>query len=124
MDLWDQDAVELLGPAIIAIMGDGSGTIQFIAVEAQLDHGQSERDGQLASEFSGDGNDEGSPTRVDRSSGGAGSEGGGRGTWIGRDARCLSRAQGVRRSSRWDPAAADGVSVHGSCHRTRHAGHG
>ena len=33
MDLWDSDAIDLLGPAYIEINADGTGAIRFIAVE-------------------------------------------------------------------------------------------
>jgi len=61
MDRWDRDAGELLGPAIIDIRPDGAGEMRFIAVEANLDHRELERDGQPGLEFSWDGHDEGSP---------------------------------------------------------------
>jgi len=59
MDLWDQDAIELVGPGIVELNADGTGMMRFIAVEAWLDHRPAERDGKPAIEFSWDGNDEG-----------------------------------------------------------------
>jgi hypothetical protein len=61
MDLWDRDAVELLGPAGIDIRPDGTGEMRFIAVEADLDHRELVRDGRPGVDFSWDGHDDGSP---------------------------------------------------------------
>ncbi len=36
MELWDQDAIDLLGPAFIEI-GDNDGTFRFIAVDGWMD---------------------------------------------------------------------------------------
>ena len=52
MDLWDRDAIVLLGPAFIEIGADGFGTFRFIAVEGDIDGRQVERDGHPAVEFS------------------------------------------------------------------------
>lgn len=59
MDLWDQDAVDLMGSAIIEINADGTGMMRFIAVEADLDHRSAQRDSRPAIQFTWDGNDEG-----------------------------------------------------------------
>ena len=37
MDLWDRDAIDLVGPAFIDLGTDGTGTFRFIAVEGYLD---------------------------------------------------------------------------------------
>jgi len=59
MDLWDQEAVEIVGPGIVELRPDGTATIRFIAVEAWLDLRPTERDGRPAIEFSWEGDDEG-----------------------------------------------------------------
>ena len=45
MDLWDRDAIDLLGPAFIEIGADGVGALRFIAVEGDIDGRHVERDG-------------------------------------------------------------------------------
>jgi hypothetical protein len=52
MDLWDRDAIDLLGPAFIEISADGTGSFRFIAVEGDIDGRHVERDGRPAVEFS------------------------------------------------------------------------
>ena len=52
MDLWDRDAIDLLGPAFIEIGADGAGSFRFIAVEGDIDGRHVERDGHPAVEFS------------------------------------------------------------------------
>ena len=37
MDLWDRDAIDLVGPAFIEITADGRGSFRFIAVEGFID---------------------------------------------------------------------------------------
>ena len=59
MDLWDADAIDLVGPALIEIRRDGTGWFRFIAVEGHMDCRYVERKGRPAVEFSWDGNDEG-----------------------------------------------------------------
>ena len=61
MDLWDQDAVDLMGSAIVEINADGTGMMRFIAVEAVLDHRAAQRDGRAAIEFTWVGIDVGTP---------------------------------------------------------------
>ncbi|MGH9138772.1 MAG: hypothetical protein ACRD0G_17300 [Acidimicrobiales bacterium] len=61
MELWDQDAIDLLGPAYIEIGPRNDGTFRFIAVEGWMDIRRVEHDGVRAIEFSWDGNDEGDP---------------------------------------------------------------
>jgi hypothetical protein len=58
MDLWDADAIELVGPAVIEIRPDGTGWFRFIAVEGHMDCRHVEREGRPAVEFSWDGRDE------------------------------------------------------------------
>jgi hypothetical protein len=64
MELWDRDAIDLVGPAFIEITTDGRGRFRFIAVEGYLDCQHVEREDRPAVEFTWDGNDEG-----DRASG-------------------------------------------------------
>ena len=59
MDLWDRDAIDLLGPATIEITADGRGSFRFIAVEGFIDARHVDLDGRPAVEFSWDGYDEG-----------------------------------------------------------------
>lgn len=61
MELWDAEAVDLLGPGFIEFGRDGMGTFRFIAVEGWMDVRHGQRDGRAAVEFSWDGNDEGDP---------------------------------------------------------------
>lgn len=58
MELWDRDAIELLGPAFIKIGADGTGSFRFIAVEGDIDGHHIERDGHPAIEFSWVGTDD------------------------------------------------------------------
>lgn len=58
MDLWDRDAIDLVGPAFIEFFDDGSGRFGFIAVEACL-HCQDARGDPPRLEFTWEGNDEG-----------------------------------------------------------------
>ena len=59
MDLWDREAIDLVGPAFIEIARDGRGRFQFIAVHGVIDGRHVERDGRPAVEFTWDGFDEG-----------------------------------------------------------------
>ncbi len=61
MELWDQDAIDLLGSAFIEIGPRNDGTFRFIPVEGRMDIRRVERDGAPAIEFSWDGNDECDP---------------------------------------------------------------
>lgn len=63
MELWDRDAIELLGPAFIDIGPDDQGSFRFIAVEGWMDIRRVERDGSPAIEFSWDGHDDSDPAR-------------------------------------------------------------
>jgi hypothetical protein len=59
MELWDQDAIDLLGPAHIKFDADRSGEFVFIAVRGWMDCTFGEKDGQPFVEFSWQGSDEG-----------------------------------------------------------------
>ena len=59
MELWDREAIELLGPAFIRFEDDRMGGFQFIAMRGGLDCRFSERGGLPAAEFSWEGEDEG-----------------------------------------------------------------
>jgi hypothetical protein len=61
MDLWDSEAIDLLGPAFIEINADGTGAFRFIAVEGNLDCHFNEPGADTAVDFSWDGNDESDP---------------------------------------------------------------
>lgn len=37
MELWDHDAIDLVGPGLIEIRSDGTGSLGFIAVEGWMD---------------------------------------------------------------------------------------
>ena len=60
MDLWDREAIDLLGPAFVEFEGDG-GHFRFIAVDGSMscEHGQ--RRGRPHVEFTWEGNDECDP---------------------------------------------------------------
>jgi hypothetical protein len=62
MELWDREAIDLLGPAFIEIKADGHGSFRFIAVEGWMDIREVERDGRTGIEFSWEGNDERDPS--------------------------------------------------------------
>lgn len=59
MDLWDQDAIDLVGPGFIEFDDDGTGQFGFIAVRGWMDCRPGERDGRDLVEFSWQGYDEG-----------------------------------------------------------------
>jgi hypothetical protein len=61
MELWDEDAIDLVGPAFIELRDDDQGSFRFIAVEGWMDVRDVERDGRPGIEFSWDGNDEMDP---------------------------------------------------------------
>jgi hypothetical protein len=61
MDLWDQDAIDLLGPAFIEFGNGRSGQFRFIAVDGWMDCVHKERNGWPYVEFTWDGNDECDP---------------------------------------------------------------
>ena len=58
MDLWDREAIDLVGPAFIEFTVDGRGSFRFIAVEGYLDCRQAEH-GEGPVEFTWEGYDEG-----------------------------------------------------------------
>jgi hypothetical protein len=62
MELWDQDAIDLLGPAFIEFGPDNAGSFRFIAVEGWMDVRPSPRDGLPGVDFTWDGYDEGDRT--------------------------------------------------------------
>ena len=59
MECWDQEAVELLGPAYIEFGQNGTGRFRFIAIEGWMDCRHGDRDGRACVEFSWDGQDDG-----------------------------------------------------------------
>ena len=59
MDLWDRDAIDLVGPAVIELNADGTGRFHFIAVEGYLDCRYAERGDLPKVEFTWEGHDEG-----------------------------------------------------------------
>lgn len=61
MELWDRDAVDLVGPGFIDIAGDGVGQLSFIAVAGSIDCRLATDEGADAVEFSWEGEDDGSP---------------------------------------------------------------
>ena len=61
MDLWDREAIDLVGPATIEFGPDYTASFRFVAVEAWMDCRRAVRDGQPAVEFSWEGSDDGDP---------------------------------------------------------------
>jgi hypothetical protein len=61
MELWDEDAMNLVGPAFFELREDDQGSFRFIAVEGWMDVRDVERDGRPGIEFSWEGNDEMDP---------------------------------------------------------------
>ena len=59
MDLWDRDAVDLVGPAFIEFDATGTGNLGFIAVTGWMDCRHFDIDGRRAVEFTWDGDDDG-----------------------------------------------------------------
>ena len=57
MDLWDQEAIDLLGPALIEFKGE-RGQFRFIAVDGWMDCRYGQRNGRPSVDFTWDGNDE------------------------------------------------------------------
>jgi hypothetical protein len=60
MDLWDREAIDLVGPAFIEFKGEG-GRFRFIAVDGWMDCRHGQRNGRPSVDFTWDGNDEGDP---------------------------------------------------------------
>jgi len=61
MELWDQEAIELMGPGYVSFDDEGLGEVGFVAVRGWLDYRTGERDGKPLVEFSWEGRDEGDP---------------------------------------------------------------
>jgi hypothetical protein len=59
MDMWDQEAIDLVRPGFIEFGPDGLGQLGFIAVQAQIDWRSGQRGGQPSVEFTWAGYDEG-----------------------------------------------------------------
>jgi hypothetical protein len=51
MDLWDAEAIDLLGPGYIQFGADRTGRFRFIAVEGWMDCHSGQRDGRPCVEF-------------------------------------------------------------------------
>ena len=63
MEVWDDDSLNLLGPANITFDDDGLGSFQFVAVVGFMDCQFSERDGRPLVEFSWQGGDDSDDAR-------------------------------------------------------------
>lgn len=61
MDLWDAEAIDLLGPGYIQFGADRTGHFRFIAVDGWMDCQSGRRDGRPCIEFTWEGNDESDP---------------------------------------------------------------
>jgi hypothetical protein len=61
MDLWDQEAIELGGPAFIEFGKGQGGRFRFIAVNGLMDCRHGQRNGRPYVDFTWDGNDECDP---------------------------------------------------------------
>lgn len=61
MDLWDAEAIDLVGPGFIEFGEEGTGEFGFIAVRGWMDYRPADRDGRGGVEFSWQGDDEGDP---------------------------------------------------------------
>lgn len=61
MEVWDQDAFDLLGPAHFTFDDDALGNFRFIAVEGDMDCRFGAKDGKPLVEFSWNGADENDP---------------------------------------------------------------
>jgi len=44
MDLWDREAIDLVGPAFIKLNADGTGAVRFIAGDGYIDYRYAERE--------------------------------------------------------------------------------
>jgi hypothetical protein len=60
-DLWDGDALDLVGPAYVEFRDDQTGSFRFIAVEGWLDYRPAQIDGRPGVEFTFEGTDDGDP---------------------------------------------------------------
>ncbi len=59
MDLWDRDAIDLVGPAYIELKVDGTGRFRFIAVEGYMDVKHADAAWRPRAEFTWEGDDDG-----------------------------------------------------------------
>lgn len=59
MDMWDREAIDLIGPGFIEFAKNGTGQFRFIAVHGGMDCRRTKHDGKPTVEFSWDGDDEG-----------------------------------------------------------------
>jgi hypothetical protein len=59
MDMWDQEAIDLVAPGFIEFGDDGTGEFGFIVVRGWMDCRPGERGGRGSAEFSWQGDDEG-----------------------------------------------------------------
>ncbi len=59
MELWDTDAIDLVGPAFIEFDRDRTGRFGFIVVSGWMDCREATRDGRPCVEFTWEGSDEG-----------------------------------------------------------------
>jgi len=59
MDLWDAEAIDLVGPAFIEFGTNRTGSFRFIAVEGWMDCRDAPREGGRSVEFTWEGDDEG-----------------------------------------------------------------
>jgi hypothetical protein len=59
MDLWDRDAIDLVGPAYIEFKTDGTGSFHFIAVDGYMDVEHADAALRQRAEFTWEGDDEG-----------------------------------------------------------------
>ncbi|MCA1702777.1 MAG: hypothetical protein LC808_05705 [Actinobacteria bacterium] len=59
MDLWDREAIDLVGPAFIRFKADGTGDFRFIAVDGYLHCPDAKRREPPRVDFTWEGNDEG-----------------------------------------------------------------
>ncbi len=62
MEMWGADARDLMGPAFIEFGPKGMGSMQFVALQADLDYRLTERDRLPMVEFSWEGDDDGDRT--------------------------------------------------------------
>ncbi len=60
-DVWESDALDLIQPAHLSIESDGTGSLAFIAIIADVDYRVEHRDGVPHLEFSWEGLSEGDP---------------------------------------------------------------
>jgi hypothetical protein len=61
MELWDADAIDLLGPGFIEFDDDLTGQFRFIAVEGWMDCREGRHDGRDGVEFTWAGSDDNDP---------------------------------------------------------------